>query len=138
MKEINSHAIDPVIKKLLSYATAEHKVAQEYTKYILRSERKLYSFVLEGEIAGCVGVELSNINSDEIKHIAVLPVQRGNGIGRSMIQFICVQHSLSILYAETDHEAVGFYQHCGFNVQSLGEKYPGVERFECAYQHSFR
>src|SRR5579875_1752619 len=29
---------------------------------------------------------------------------------------------------ETDGETVGFHQRCGFTVESLGEKYPGVER----------
>lgn len=114
MQEINSHEINPVIRKLLSCATAEQKVVQEYAE--------LYSFNLEGEIVGCIGMEFSNPNSGEIKHIAVLPAQREGGIGRSMIQFICNQHSLSVLYAKTDQGAVGFYQHCGFNVQSLGEK----------------
>lgn len=33
--------------------------------------------------------------------------------------------------AETDAEAAGFYRACGFQVRSLGEKYPGVERFAC-------
>jgi hypothetical protein len=32
--------------------------------------------------------------------------------------------------AETDREADGFYRACGFTVHSLGEKYPGVERFQ--------
>lgn len=37
----------------------------------------------------------------------------------------------SVLSAETDAEAVGFYRSCGFTVRSLGEKYPGTERFLC-------
>lgn len=35
------------------------------------------------------------------------------------------------LVAETDADAVGFYRHSGFEVMSLGEKYPGTERFSC-------
>lgn len=30
--------------------------------------------------------------------------------------------------AETDHDAIAFYRRYGFEIQSLGEKYPGVER----------
>lgn len=48
-----------------------------------------------------------------------------------MIDFVCQTHSFDILTAETDIEAVGFYQNYGFNVTSLGEKYAGVERFLC-------
>lgn len=33
--------------------------------------------------------------------------------------------------AETDKDAVGFYKKNGFTITSLGEKYPGVERFDC-------
>lgn len=33
--------------------------------------------------------------------------------------------------AETDKNAVNFYRKIGFNITSLGEKYPGVERFKC-------
>jgi len=43
-------------------------------------------------------------------------------------------HALTCLYATTDAEAVGFYRRCGFAVHSLGELFPGVERFECTWQ----
>ena len=34
------------------------------------------------------------------------------------------------IVAETDHDAVGFYAANNFAITSLGEKYPGVERFQ--------
>ena len=36
--------------------------------------------------------------------------------------------------AETDEEAVDFYRSLGFVVHSLGEQYPGIERFRCVYE----
>ncbi len=33
------------------------------------------------------------------------------------------------IVAETDRSALGFYVALGFTMTSLGEKYPGVERF---------
>jgi ribosomal protein S18 acetylase RimI-like enzyme len=36
-------------------------------------------------------------------------------------------------FAETDEEAVEFYRNIGFSIQSLGEKYPGVDRFKCTF-----
>lgn len=48
-----------------------------------------------------------------------------------MIEFVQQKYSFSPMYAETDHEALRFYEKCGFAVKSLGEKYPGVERFYC-------
>ncbi|WP_245823569.1 GNAT family N-acetyltransferase [Metabacillus halosaccharovorans] len=63
----------------------------------------------EGEIVGCAGGEISSLIECEIKHIAVSSVQRGKGIG--MINYI------------TEH------RYFDFEITSLGEKYPGVERF---------
>ncbi|WP_337993591.1 GNAT family N-acetyltransferase [Lysinibacillus sp. CNPSo 3705] len=66
-----------------------------------------------------------------MKHIAVLADQRGKGIGSKMIHFIASKYPSIV--AETDYEAVDFYRCYGFFITSLGEKYPGVERFLCQY-----
>mgnify|MGYP003491316417 FL=1 len=132
MKEVNSETIPPSIRKLLSFATSEIKVDQEYENYLKSLNRQLYSFELEGEIVGCIGIEFSSIIECEIKHIAVSSVQRGKGIGSKMINYITEQYP--IISAETDNDAVGFYRDFGFDITSLGEKYPGVERFLCKYK----
>ncbi|WP_376846014.1 GNAT family N-acetyltransferase [Camelliibacillus cellulosilyticus] len=133
MKEVTSKTIHPSIRKLLSYATSESKVIEEYDNYIRSLNRKLYSFELESEIVGVIGIEMIRPNNGVIKHIAVSPNQRGHEIGSRMIKFVCEIHSLSYISAETDRDAVGFYRKYGFQITSLGEKYPGVERFECEY-----
>ena len=43
-----------------------------------------------------------------------------------------------MITAETDRDAVEFYWSSGFKVTSLGEKYPGVERFLCELKHSWK
>jgi len=48
-----------------------------------------------------------------------------------MINFM--ENEYTSIVAETDHEAVDFYRRYGFFITSLGEKYPGVERFLCQY-----
>lgn len=48
-----------------------------------------------------------------------------------MIKEVVRIHQLTYLEAETDDEAVEFYKRIGFQVRTLGEKYPGVERFHC-------
>jgi len=48
-----------------------------------------------------------------------------------MINYIASKYSSIV--AETDYEAVDFYRRYGFVITSLGEKYPGVERFLCQY-----
>lgn len=67
----------------------------------------------------------------EIQNIAVAPQARGTGAGRAMIGHA---HNCLIsgsMIAETDDDAVDFYRACGFQVESLGEKYPGIVRYRC-------
>jgi len=56
---------------------------------------------------------------------------RKQGIGRKTIEPVRQSFGARSLIAETDREAVGFYERCGFTIESMGECYPGVERFRC-------
>lgn len=53
------------------------------------------------------------------------------GIALQMIKEIVRVYQLTYIEAETDDGAVEFYKRIGFQVKSLGEKYPGIERFHC-------
>ncbi|MCA1057753.1 GNAT family N-acetyltransferase [Rossellomorea aquimaris] len=131
MEELKSTPIDPDVRTLLSFATAHEKVKVEYDLYIHSSQRKLFGFVKNNALLGCIGIELLDHDWCEVKHIAVMPQHRGEGIGKQMIDFIRRHGSFSGITAETDEEAVMFYKKIGFEVRSLGEKYPGVKRFKC-------
>ena len=91
-------------------------------------------YELDGELVGCVGVEIPMPGRATVRHVGVSPGQRNQGIGRDMLFQLARELKLSQLIAETDEEAVGFYQRCGFEVESLGEQYPGVERFRCTLE----
>lgn len=119
------------IIKLLAFATSLKRVDHAYDTYLQSPNSKLYAFVEDGVIEGCIGINLIDSNKSEIKHIAVSPTQRGKGIGTNLIMYVIKKHSISKLYAETDRDAVNFYKNIGFTITSLGEKYPGVERFYC-------
>jgi hypothetical protein len=54
-----------------------------------------------------------------------------------MIAAACEQFNLKELVAETDQDAVKFYRRWGFQIQSLGEKYPNTERFQCTWRRLF-
>jgi ribosomal protein S18 acetylase RimI-like enzyme len=65
-----------------------------------------------------------------VLHIATSEDSRRSGVGRQMLQAVREATSNHFrLVAETDSDAVGFYIANGFLAESLGEKYPGVERF---------
>ena len=76
-------------------------------------------------------MEIIGANKARICHIAVVPQYRHKGIAVQMIKEIVRMYQLTYLEAETDAEAVKFYKKMGFQIKSLGEKYPGIERFHC-------
>jgi len=66
----------------------------------------------------------------------VIPELRLRGIAKEMIDCVIDKHKIKTLFAETDMDAVGFYRKCGFSINSLGEKYPGTERYKCVIASS--
>jgi ribosomal protein S18 acetylase RimI-like enzyme len=134
MDEIITRTIHPDIRTLLSFATSDAKVEEEYASYIHSTRRKLFGLNMGNALLGCIGVEFLDTDRCEIRHIAVMPMHRGESIGHKMIEFIINHYSVSCISAETDRDAVLFYKKIGFEITSLGEKYPGVERFGCVME----
>jgi ribosomal protein S18 acetylase RimI-like enzyme len=83
-----------------------------------------------GLLVGLVGL-CPKADYLEIRHIAVRADLRRKAIGRRIIEKTRQSYPKETLFAETDKDAVGFYRQCGFSCKSIGEKYPGTERFEC-------
>jgi ribosomal protein S18 acetylase RimI-like enzyme len=89
----------------------------------------LLTAVVDGNIVGVVGYLVSAAEVI-LLHIATAPPLRRAGIGTRLLA--AVRHAIPAglpIVAETDKDAVGFYTANNFVVTSLGEKYPGVERF---------
>lgn len=112
----------------------EEKIAREFEAYILDPARSLLGWTENRELVGLIGFELLADNAIEIKHIAVKPGHRKQGLGKRMIMELMDENSVTRIEAETDKDAVDFYRSLGFQIRSLGEKYPGVERFECIFK----
>ncbi len=98
-----------------------------------RAERMVDESVMvtglwSGEVAAACTLEVDG-SSARLTALAVDARVRGRGIGRALIDATIARLGVDRLDAETDGDAVGFYRSCGFEVTSLGEKYPGVERF---------
>lgn len=84
---------------------------------------------IAGDAVGMVGYTTRGTDL-VILHIATREDVRRAGIGSRMLHAVRdTQPGHQRLVAETDAEAVGFYIATGFDTESLGEKYPGVERF---------
>jgi len=85
-----------------------------------------------GTPIACIGFEpRRNRDEAEITSLAVLPDWRRQGFARALIFGACEHLGLRAVEADSDAEAVDFYRAIGFAVESLGERYPSVERFRC-------
>lgn len=85
------------------------------------------------EIIGVIGYEIDEAGRLTIRHLAIHPDERGKGFGRGMVLRLLDEANPASIEAETHEEGVNFYRSIGFTVYSLGEKYPGTERFRCVY-----
>lgn len=129
IKKIES--VSNEIIELLCLATSRNRVEDELEDYLKQENRELYLSDLNDYLVGCIGIERQEGSEIAITHIAVLEKYHHQKIGSSMIDHLINVYKPSAISAETDREAVGFYENYGFNIESLGEKYPGVERFYC-------
>lgn len=105
------------------------------TSYLAGPARLAAAFA-EGSLVGVVGYRHTDYRNTygrtELLHIATDRRWQRKGVGAAMIQWVEAQYPVDPIEAQTDREAVGFYRSIGFSTQSLGELYPGVERFRAA------
>lgn len=68
-----------------------------------------------------------------IEYIAVDNVRRGEGLGCQLLAAIQHMHSNRPLYAQTDDEAVGFYEGLGFSIapRPRDPRWPSRQRYDC-------
>ncbi|EOQ11314.1 acetyltransferase [Bacillus cereus B5-2] len=118
---------DPILNVLQYTVGPSETSLKKAVLFYERNKGTLHRY----EEKACIGIEIIGANKARICHIAVLPQYRHKGIALQMIKDVLRMHQLTYLEAETDDEAVEFYKKIGFQVKSLGEKYPGIERFHC-------
>lgn len=117
-------------KELLSEAIDKKEEIEIYWNKFKQSEqRQIWGWLNNQELIGLLGFE-TNKDLISLSHIAVQKSFRLNGLGRSMVTYLISRYPLYEIMAETDISALGFYHKMGFQIRSLGEKYPGVERFQ--------
>lgn len=102
--------------------------------YMDEQSKTLYGFFHNNELVGLIGVSGASDHAAILNHIAVKKEHRRNGLGTYMIKAFLQGSNVTTIEAETDKDAVAFYKKIGFEITSLGEKYPGVERFRCIFE----
>jgi ribosomal protein S18 acetylase RimI-like enzyme len=132
---IKSKLDNEEIAELIDLATfSDSEQAKQLLEvYVKDPKLELMGYSSEGQFIGIIGSRMNDNGILEITHIAVHPEERGKGYGRGMILELSTSKSPKVIVAETDEFAVEFYRSIGFSIESLGEKYPGVERFQCIY-----
>ncbi len=132
--DVKNNLHDPRILAVIAhsqYMPTEEKLHALAEKYEL--DRDTFSFAWDdnGYIFGVIILKRIGGQVFEIMSIATDPHHRCKGIASKLISFAANRLNCSILKAETDDSAVGFYRKYGFAIKSLGEKYPGVIRYLC-------
>jgi ribosomal protein S18 acetylase RimI-like enzyme len=133
--DIKARLQEAPLSELLSYSVFpdEDKLTRTMNEYQSNSNLDIYGYVAKEEVIGILGVEMSEQSIVHIRHLAVHPDYRGLGYGRGLLMELIELKKPDQLIAETDEDAVDFYRSVGFTIVSLGELYPGVERFQCTY-----
>ncbi|AEI41661.1 GNAT family N-acetyltransferase [Paenibacillus mucilaginosus] len=126
---------EEALQELLSYSMFPDPdmIEAAITAYHEDPTWELYGLEQEGTVVAMIGFTEEEGRVLHIRHLVVHPEFRRIGYGRGVILELLEARKPSALRAETDEEAVDFYRGNGFSVVSLGEQYPGVERFVCTY-----
>jgi ribosomal protein S18 acetylase RimI-like enzyme len=123
-------AVRDLVAHAVGYPTPE-KLDRVLGRYAADPARRLVGFERNGALVGMLGFERHGDGCATVWNIAVEPDARRQGVGRAMVSWLVEVAGMSRVDAETDRHAVGFYRRLGFSITSLGERYPGTERFRC-------
>ncbi len=97
------------------------------------SDEDIFAFacVCDNFVGGVIVLKRTARGEFEIKSIAADPTRRNKGIASKLVRYAADTLKCKSIVAETDDDAVGFYRKCGFEIVTLGEKYPDIVRYLC-------
>lgn len=110
---------NPISERLLSRAE----------KYQADDNTSVYAYSENGEYKGIIVFKIKE-RTAEILDIAVIPEYKGNGIGSRLIDYIFTRFAVNKITAETDDDAIGFYEKYGFTVGDITVKFD-AKRYTC-------
>ena len=121
------------IYKHCMFMPTEEKFNKKAEQFLNNNSVKSFACFSHGKIVGVMAVSFIEQKKVEILGIAVDLSARGKGIGSYMIKQVINNYDLLSVYAETDNDAVGFYQKNNFSITEFSEIYDGetVIRYKC-------
>ena len=137
--DVSKRMAEPRIREIFAlavgYPTPE-KLDALATAYAREAFGCAFALFEAGAPLGVIVLERGSAGSARIRYISVAPASQRAGIGRRLMEEVRQRECLNELRAETHVDAVPFYRRCGFEIVSLGELWPGVERFECCWRRT--
>ena len=121
------------IYKHCMFMPTEEKFNNKVDQFLNNNSVKIFACFEQDKILGAMVVSFIEQRKIEIIGIATDVSARGKGIGSYMINQVLNNYGLLSVYAETDNDAVGFYQKNNFSITEFSEIYDGetVIRYKC-------
>ncbi len=117
------------ILKYSQFNPTKEKLSKLMQKY--HEDKDVFPFAsFDGDkISGVIVVQKIENETYEIIDIAVDENYRGQGIASKLIDYVIEKLNIKILFAETDDDAVGFYEKYGFKTENIKNK--EYTRYKC-------
>ena len=124
------------IYKHCMFMPTEDKFNKKIDQFLNDNSIKIFACFNQDIIEGVIAIFFVEKNQIAIEGIAVDLSTRSNGIGSYMIKQVINKYNLFSVYAETDNDAVGFYQKNGFSIKEFAETYDeeNVVRYKCEWK----
>ena len=121
------------IYKHCMFMPTEEKFSEKIEQFLNDNSVKIFACFNQSKVEGVIVISFLEQGKIEIIGIAVDLSARGKGVGYYMINQVVNNYSLLSVYAETDDDAVGFYQKAGFTITEFSKTYNGetVIRYKC-------
>ncbi|CEO20429.1 GNAT family N-acetyltransferase [Paraclostridium sordellii] len=92
-----------------------------------------YGYIYDDVILGLIVLDKSSKYEMIILDIAVRKDKQKLRIGSELLNYVIYELKPRILVAETDDDAVGFYEKKQFEIVNLGGNFSNINRYECRY-----
>ena len=121
------------IYKHCMFMPTKEKFSQKADKFLNDNSVKFFACFNQDTMEGVIAVSFLEQHKIEVIGIAVDLSARGKGIGSYMINQVIKDYGLLSVYAETDNDAVGFYQKNGFSITEFSETHDDETfiRYKC-------
>jgi len=126
---------EPAVRRVLERSHGSTEALEEACAHYRSGEWTFIGWQEGEEILACAGAEQLTGGTIGIRSIAVAPAWRHRGLGRTLLDSLAGRAGASMVVAETDDDAVGFYRRCGFAIEDAPPKF-GRPRYWCVHEIS--